>query len=87
MSYVKAAFVILLGAGLTLWFGAEGVIPLPDPAENFAIGVVGLFALAIGSVMRALGAVLLPLVMIGRVLIVPAVIAAFLWLLFRRQAR
>ena len=87
MNWLKAVFVVLLGAGLTLWFGAEGVIPLPDASENFAVGVVGLIALAVGSVLRALGAVLLPLAMIARMLIVPAALAGLVWLLLRRRAR
>ena len=87
MNWLKAVFVVLLGAGLTLYFGAEGVIPLPDAGENFAIGVVGLVGLGIGAVLRALGAVLVPLVLVGRVLIVPAALAGLVWLVLRRRAR
>ena len=85
MNWLKAVFVLLLGAGLTIYFGAEGVIPLPDAGENFAIAVVGMVALAIGTVLRALAAVLVPVVLVGRVLIVPAVVIALAWLVLRRR--
>ena len=85
MNWLKAVFVLLLGAGLTIYFGAEGVIPLPDAGENFAIAVVGMVALAIGTVLRALAAVLMPVALIGRVLIVPAVVIALAWLVLRRR--
>ena len=85
MNWLKAVFVLLLGVGLTLYFGAEGVIPLPDAGENFAIGVVGLVALAVGTVLRALGAVLMPLVLVGRIVIVPAVVIGLAWLVLRRR--
>ena len=86
MKFLKAAAVIVLGVALTLWFGSEGILPLPDPAENFAIGVVGLVAMALGAVMRTLGLILLPLVAIGRVLLLPALIGGILWLALRRRS-
>lgn len=87
MNWLKAALVVLLGASLTLWFGAEGLIPLPDPAESFAAGVVGMAALALGGAVRALGTVLMPLAALARLLIVPGVIGVLIWLALRRRAR
>ena len=87
MTYLKAAAVIVFAAAMALWFGSTGALPLPDPAESFAIGVVGLVAMAIGAVLRAFALVLVPLVLVGRVLLLPALVGAVLWFLWRRRAR
>ena len=80
LSIPKAVFVFLLAASLTIWSVDQGVIPAPGFVEDFAIGVVGVTALALGAVFRALAMIAMPLVVLARLLIVPAALILIAWL-------
>ena len=85
MDWRKTLLIGVLALALTLWSASQGIVPLPDPAENFAIAVVGMVALVIGTVVRAILFALMPLLMVARMLALPAAIAVIVWLALRRR--
>lgn len=80
MDKTKAVFTcVAFSAGL-IWAGTNPAIPLPNVLQDISIGIVGVLGLTIGAVVKGLGAAMMPLAMVLRVIAFPLMLGVIGWL-------